>query len=97
MPQASRAISCDANAMGVVQFLRLDSRIKKARPRWPGSRYSEARPYLAMRSFDRLLPMVVKTVPSCEDEVTVKNFPVSVAQSLNTVEVGSPSVFTWMV
>ncbi len=53
--------------------------------------------YFEMRNCDRLEPMAVKTAPICDDDVTLKNFPVSVAQFFRICEVGSPSVLTWMV
>ena len=87
--------SCSRNAPQSAWF---ESRTKKSpaesRPGfwlWRGSSYC------AMRSFDRLVPIWLKIVPICEDDVTRKNLLVSVAQFCSSVEVGSPSVFTWIV
>jgi hypothetical protein len=54
-------------------------------------------PHLAMRSFDRLVPIWLKVVTIWLDEVSRKNLLESLAQFLSSVEVGEPSVFTWII
>jgi hypothetical protein len=50
-----------------------------------------------MRSFDRLVPIWLKVVTIWLDEVSRKNLLESLAQFLSSVDVGEPSVFTWIV
>jgi hypothetical protein len=53
--------------------------------------------YLAIRSFDRLVPIWLKVVTIWFDDVSRKNLSELLAQFCSRVDVGSPSVFTWTV
>jgi hypothetical protein len=68
----------------------------KARPK-PGFDLESASLYLAMRSFERLVPIWLKIVPMPDELVTRKNLSDVLAQFCNKVEVGSPPVSTWTV
>ena len=53
--------------------------------------------YFEMRSFERLVPIVLNVVTIWLDEVSRKNLLESLAQFCSSVEVGEPSVLTWIV
>src|SRR5207245_7536961 len=53
--------------------------------------------YLATRSFESDVPIVLKTDAVCDADVTRKNLSLLLAQYCSTAEVGSPPVFTWIV
>src|SRR3954453_19621547 len=69
--------------------------VRRLRAARTGSRFQLL--HFAMRSCDRLVPILLKIVPICEDEVTRKNLSDVLAQFCRSVEVGSPPVFTWIV
>lgn len=62
----------------------------------PALRFRAA-PYLATRNWVRLVPIVLNTVPSPLDDVTIQNLSGPLAQFCSNVDFGSPLVLTWMV
>ena len=93
-----------ANTTKTVGFRRsLDAKKPALRPVFSSIGYliadsiDDSIDYLAMRSFDRFVPIWLKVVTIWLAEVSRKNLLESLAQFCSRVEVGSLSVFTWII
>jgi hypothetical protein len=79
----------------VTERLRITDDI--SRSAWSRRPKSGASFYLATRNWLKLVPILLKVVTISLADVNRKNFSLELAQFCSSVEVGSPSVLTWMV
>jgi len=72
-------------------------RKEKARPQGRALQVAESSAYCEMRRFESLVPIAWNVAAIWLAEVSIQNWSVLLAQFFSSVDIGSPSVLTWMV